>query len=756
MSISDAPTRTSLITGTTDQAPGATGSHALTDRLPAGGQDVGGDLSDTPAPSRRSRRERWRALPVLRRAGSSAPMPGVARLLAASWVLLTLLAGGIGALAGLGDLRAVALTLFLTTGLAVAPVLVLSRTAVLSTSSFVLIAVAGSMAAATTVGFVMATVPVWQPVAAFWIAVAVTLVLLALSVVAEGRQWLAEVRELDLAATARTLRPGAVAAVGLVLTLVDALTHRTDPQPAGLLGSVGPLWFVGALLILAAAALAWATGGNLAVPVLALGVLAVLSQAALYGTPTVVSAARHVGVVDYIRVNGQLDPSTDIFQSWPGLFTAAAWVVDAAGISDPMILATWLPVLFAAATVLAVRVLAGRFLATPALAWAAGLLFMMANAVNTIYFAPQSIGLVYSLLILALVIARPDESARARLLRFVLVGWLTVVGVVTHQISPYLLVAALVVLVAFRLVRPWWLPIALLVPAVGWALINVNILGNFLSIEALGRLFDNLAPPVNDGLVNPPALINTIVYAVPALLLVVIGALAVLAVVRHRDRLRFGLLATAASPGTLFLATSYGQEGIFRVVMFALPWLSILAVMALPSGWLRRRVVQTGLVLSLVGITAVNVFALTGMDWARIIRADSTEAVRVFENTAPDDAVMLVTGTGRATPGRVTARYQDVRGISRDTLLNYPGLTAGYDAAADESQLTTDFLGQFPGVAHYALVSDAIGAWGDRYGMQSYEDYQELRDVMAQSPDWRAIFRGPTTTLYEYTGPGAP
>ena len=756
MSISDAPSRTPLIHGRHERTTSSV-TTTPTPTAPSVGRDApaAGITGSVPVP-RPSRRTRWRALPVLQRVGDAAPLSGFGRMLAAAWVLLTLLAGGIGQLAGWNDLRAVALTLFLTTGLAIAPALVATRTSTLSSSSFTLIAVAGSMAATTTVGFTMATVQAWFPMAAFWVAVALTLVLLAGTVALEGREWVASARDLDVSASLTRLRPSVVAVVGLVLVLVDSLTHRTDPQPAGLLGSVGPLWYVGTLLVIAAAALAWFTGGNLAVPVLALAVLAVLSQAALYGTPTVVSAARHVGVLDFIRENGRLDPAADIYQAWPGLFAAGAWIVDAAGISDPMVLATWLPVLFAAATVLAVRVLAGRFLTSAALAWAAGLLFMMANAVNTIYFAPQSIGLVYSLLIVALVIARPQESARDRALRFVLVGWLAVVGVVTHQISPYLIVAALAVLVVFRLVRPCWLPLALLAPAVGWAVINRGVLSNFLSIEALGRLFDNLAPPVNDGLVNPPALINTVVYAVPALLLVVLGALAVLAVVRRRDRVRFGLLATAASPGTLFLATSYGQEGIFRVVMFALPWLSVLAVMALPSGWLRRRVVQTGLVLSLVVVVAVNVFALTGMDWARIIRADSIEAVRVFETTAPDDAVMLVTGTGRATPGRTTGRYLDVRGISRDTLENYPGLTAGYDAAADERQLTTDLLAQTPGVAHYALVSDAIGAWGDRYGMQSYENYQDLRDVMAQSPDWTAVFRGPTTTLYQYTGPGAP
>ena len=49
------------------------------------------------------------------------------------------------------------------------------------------------------------------------------------------------------------------------------------------------------------------------------------------------------------------------------------------------------------------------------------------------------------------------------------------------------------------------------------------------------------------------------------------------------------------------------------------------------------------------------------------------------------------------------------------------------------------------------LVSDTIGAYDDRYGLQRYADYERLRDEVARSPLWTAVYSTPNATLYKLT-----
>ena len=479
----------------------------------------------------------------------------------------------------------------------------------------------------------------------------------------------------------------------------------------------------------------------------------VLSQAIMYGSPTVMTAARHVGVAEFVRLHGGLDASSDIYQAWPGLFTAAAWIGDAAGIGDLMMLATWIPVLFTVATTIAVRVLAGRFIQSRPRAWAAATLFTLANGLNIVYFSPQAVGLLLAVVVLALTVAPPsDESRRQRWTRFGVVAWLVCTISVTHQLSPFLLAAAFVALALFRLVRPWWLPIAVAAPAIVWAVLNRGVLGRFISWSAIGRFWENATPPEHRAVVLTVPISTRLVFLVPAALLVVIGLLALIAVVRRPDRTRLGLLAAAASALSLFMASNYGQEAIFRVALFALPWLAILALLGLPTlrptGAPGRAIVAA----SLASLFVLNAYAQTGLDPARVIRTDTAEAVRTFENTAQNGGVLFVTGTGNATPGKITARYPQVRYLSRDTFGNIPVGGPAYDPVADVDKLTSELMSWAPGVQHFALVSQSVGAWDESYGLQSNADYVKFAAAMQTSPLWTAVYTGPTTTLYLLTG----
>ncbi|MET3804359.1 hypothetical protein ABIB25_001354 [Nakamurella sp. UYEF19] len=708
-------------------------------------------LSDDAGPSaRRSGKVRYRDLRPLAAITSSPPMTATYRLIAAAYLVVVLLIAVIGEIFSIGDLRTTGVALFLLTGWGIAPTLLVGS---MSVSAFVLASGAISFSATTVVGFAMARTGMWHPGIALLFAVVSAVAMLAFAVPADLRS----VRFMVIRTTTpfRTgVRWWVLTVLGCVLMVVDSFDHRGLPEEGGLLARVGPLWFVGAAVLIAAVVLAWITDASPALPLLTLITAVIAAQAILYGAPAVMSAGKHVGVLEYIRDNGLGADSADIYQAWPGLFASGAWVTDAAGIADPMTLATWFPVALTVYTALAIRNLAGRFLQTAAQAWTAAAIATLGATVNIVYFSPQSVGYTLCLVIAALLIgARPDSAGRLWM-RYGFVAVLTCVVTITHQISPYLMVAELTVLVVFRLIRPWWIPLAVLVPAVGWALLHKSSLGGFVSLDAIGQIFTNIAPPVHGGTTLPQPLVTRLAFDIPAAVLVVVGILAIVAVLRKRDRTRFALLLAGASSGSLFAVTNYGSEGIFRVVLFAVPWLAILAVMAFEGVRTDRAVMKVAVGLALVGLFMVNTFGQTGLDWARVVRPDSTTAIREFETTAKKGAVLLVVGTGNATPGHVTARYNDVQYASRESLNDYPLVTSAYDPVQDLAQLTTELQTQVPGVQHWALMSDSVGAWDDRYGMQTYADYLRLEQAMATSPSWTLVSSGVTTKLYRMTGVG--
>lgn len=687
-------------------------------------------------------------------------MSPLSRLVVAGALVLLIAVMALAVVLGLDALRAVTVTVFLLAGLGIAPVLLLRP---LSALWFSTLAITTGLATLIAIGFLMSESRVWQPEGALAVVAVASLALLVPSMRRDVRLVRSD-RVVRPSPTARLTSPGGIVlgatVVGVVVIAASALLSQGDPRPAGLLGSIAPTWYLGLVLLVATAVYAIRARTSPALPVLALSVAVMLSQAIVYGEPVVMSAARHVGIVDYIRVHEGAVGTLDIYQAWSGLFAGIAWLCDAAGIADAMSVATWWPVLLSPALALSVAALASRWVAGGARVWFAAAIFALTSTLNIVYFSPQSVGLLFSVVIFALAVTPrrvvPEPPARgitvagASAGTLALIGYLSLVMAVTHQISPYLAVAAVVVLAVFGYVRPWFVPLIVLVPAVVWALLHVGVLGNFVSIGAVGRLWNNVQPPDHSFTQLPRPFVTTLAFYAPALVLLVVGILAILAVVRLRSRPALALLVAAVSPVSLFVATDYGQEGIFRVTLFAGPWLAVLAA---ATALAARRWATTAVASALAILIGVNAYGQTALDWNRVPSRDSAEATLFFESTAPDGAVALLTGTGNATPQARTAAYTDVSYLSREVLGGYPDPDEPYNAVVDVRSLTREFVEARDATKYYAIVSESIGAYNERYGFQSYADYVELTDAMGSSRLWDPVFEGPTTTVYELRDP---
>lgn len=695
--------------------------------------------------------------------------------------LALLLVGLLATAVGLGGLRTFALYLFCTAGLGAAPWQLEAR---LRLASRLLLSAATSLTVLVLVSAAMELAGSWHPWVAFALVAVVSVALHVLGLrraLADRRQSLrsdfaqdpTRRRGSDRVPTAPRERLAAssqvlVALLGFLLCLVAALTHRhLQPDFGGFPTQIGPLWWAGLVLLLGAVVLLGRDDRQLAVSVLLLVAVLTLTPALVYDGPRSQSAAKHVDLVQQIRTLGRAESRLGIYNSWAGFFSAAAWLCDVTGIRDPMVLARFWPALLAPVRVLALRQLFVRLLGGGRVVWVAVLLAVLADPLGADYFSPQSLGFVLGLTVYGLVLTRGRT-----LQRLVLVLALGGALAVSHQLSPYVVGGVLVVLVVLRQVRPWWTPALVLVPAVGWALVNFGDVSGFIDLSRFGSVA-NFRPPQTDaspGLDRLP-IVGWTVRALAGGLLV-LGLLAAWtwfrALLRSRDAaagrrtvvLRLLAYAGASVVGlALVAANPYGQEGIFRAVLFAVPWLAPLAAQAIHRVDLRLGGLRGRLPLAAVAaaMTATFLVASFGLDRINVIRQGDVAVLDYLNGQAssgPDGSqlvLVLLAGDLPTSAGRegVTQRL-----VSYDDLDLPSGLTSR-PVATQEEELTQGARDQArinQDAQVYVLWSPTSAAYSRAYGLQSFEDSDALRDAFAGDPRWEQVADDQGTVLFRFRG----
>jgi len=561
----------------------------------------------------------------------------------------------------------------------------------------------------------------------------------------------------ELAARIRawTFGPGGVSTLGFALALAAA--RRGLPQPDGAIVAAGPVAWFGIALIVLSAVWSFGGGGGVGWSTILLSTVVQAVQAMSYRLPTVEVAARHVGVTRLIAESGHVTPTTDIYQAWSGLFASAALVKDASGWDDLLQYAAFWGVVAAAMMMMAVKLLASEFHGERR-AWSAALVFGLGSSLNTAFFAPQMFGFVGAVVVIVLMLHLGDP----RYGKYVLSDAIVLVSIavaVTHQLSPYLAFAAVVVLTVFRLIRPWYAGLYLLVPALAFAVVNRQVLGPYLAGHDLGQFLQNLLPPSHsESSALQPSLINRLTFGVPAAALVLIGLSAVLVLWRVRTKRIVALTLAAASPGALFFGSSYGNEGVFRVALFALPWLAILAAYLLPEPGRRFWTVRLHPVraVAVLLLTIVQIIGCTGMDYSRVIRPTDVAAITWIERNTPQGSYVFMLGTDLSEPLYVTGRLLPY--ISRETLFkkdppSYPSQTgAAYDPKADLARLTDAWATQ-PTNHVFVLATDQMRIFDERYGQQLASDQARLEaQLRATTASWKVVYDQPGARVYEFLG----
>ncbi|MGH3965016.1 MAG: lipopolysaccharide biosynthesis protein [Pseudonocardiaceae bacterium] len=354
-----------------------------------------------------------------------------------------------------------------------------------------------------------------------------------------------------------------------------------------------------------------------------LGAQLVVLVGCLYGVTALIESLPrfpitwvHWGFVEYIGRTGATAPELDGRFSWPGFFALVAFLTGESNWRDLAPLLKLTPLLSNLLFLLPLGLLLGNLRASWQAKWFAAWLFCVLNWVAQDYFSPQGFTYWLYLIFVAVLVtwfrpagmgtaatsdsihhgflgrwglrtilvrgempARPAEQALRVALLLFLVG-LFIVASASHQLTPFLMVAACTGLVLARRCIATGLPILLTVILAAWfSYMTVGYWSGHLDdlFGGVGDLIGNLSTSVGDRASGNDE--HQMVVYTRIALTVVLFLLAALGVLRRRlraidDRVAVVLLLT---PFIAVGLQSYGGEITLRVYLFALPAACVLA-----------------------------------------------------------------------------------------------------------------------------------------------------------------------------------
>ncbi|WP_254708452.1 glycosyltransferase [Streptomyces lunaelactis] len=493
------------------------------------------------------------------------------------------------------------------------------------------------------------------------------------------------------------------------------------------------------------------------------------TQALVYPTPLYAWAWKHDAVIEHLLTAGGLqrgDRLGDmaVYDQWPGFFAAQAALVRLTGVENAAMYMAWWPLVSSLMLLAPLLLIYRTFTQDRRLIWTAVWLFCVANWVGQDYFSPQSLALALYLGVIAIVLRRGGRTqrgirSRQALWTVLLIPVITAI-VISHQLTPVMLVAAIGGLCLMRRYRDWALLVTLLLVFLAW---NLTASLPFLRtavpemISSFGDVSGNLetgygSTPTGTG----PVIVSWVsrVLSGSVLLLAGIGVLRQ-RVLRHRAR---PLLLLAAVPLLMLVANDYGSEMIFRVLLFMLPGVCFFAAAALlppvrplaadpvghgapPPAVGLRFAVLPGVVL--LALTAAFVPGYSGKDRLSYFPPQEVALVQQVFDRAPKGS--LVVAAHRNYP-LAYASYWNVRHYwflddaksHVEEILKDPAGTLARDMAAVEP----------PGRAYFLLTQGQI-ANSEMNGMLTADQLRSIETSVAASPLFEQVGRNSAGVIYE-------
>jgi hypothetical protein len=399
--------------------------------------------------------------------------------------------------------------------------------------------------------------------------------------------------------------------------------HTNQMGELGLL-SVLPFTIFAALLILTLSFCLAVQQPTTPTPILWLHI--VLFIVIVHGTPALTYdslryswAWKHVGIIDYIQRQGGVNlhvGSLEIYHRWPGFFAVNALLTDLTGAASALNYAAWAPVFFNLLIVWALLLIFQTQSTDQRLVWQAVWFFTLTNWIGQDYFSPQAMNYFLHLVIVGLALrwfycrTIPSQATlyrwvrSARVTRWLYQGaqWLTrhdrppvmaeapspaaawliilllfTVVVSSHQLTPFITILTVGLLVCFQRCRTRLLPVVMIVMVGCWLLfVGGSEIHQELweTLDSFGKVTTNVTSNLVDVEQAPAS--QQFVSFIARLLTVGVWLLALEGMIQLWRMRRWNLPFTLAAiaPFLMLLGSAYGGEIIFRVYFFALPFMA--------------------------------------------------------------------------------------------------------------------------------------------------------------------------------------
>lgn len=484
-------------------------------------------------------------------------------------------------------------------------------------------------------------------------------------------------------------------------------------------------------------------------------------------------AWKHVGVVNYMMTHHSIGHGQGLFTAyhgWPGFFALSAVLTGGSHLGSALSYAAWAPPVFELADLAPLFLIFKHFSDDRRITWSAMWLYLLGNWIGQDYFSPQAMSLFLYLCAIALalrwlpevgvpgrvvmradhrVVVLPRLGVPGRRVALGLAMVLAVAMVSAHQLTPYMLVAALVGLALVRSRRTGMLAAFTAVAAIAWA----ATAGRYFLVQNAGWVFRSVgsfltnASPRAGGFVATPVAAQQVVDRLAEGLGAAICVLAVIGALRrrrwHADR---GLLVLGVTPLPLLAANAYGGEMVLRCYLFALPTLAFFAAAAFfPSpnagtGWRIRPSLTVSMGVLLVAFT----FAYNGAERTNYFTPAELSATTWIYHHAP--AGSLVWGPDDNLPWG----FEDTERLDYQWL-NYTSAATVDRTAANPAGVLARTFSHSPERDQFVVLTRSqatIEILGDLpAGMVVH-----LEKALSASPAFATVYRNPDAVIFRYVG----
>jgi hypothetical protein len=481
------------------------------------------------------------------------------------------------------------------------------------------------------------------------------------------------------------------------------------------------------------------------------------TPAILFGTLRYSWAWKHIGIVDFILRHGRVDTTVQelgVYQDWPGFFGASALLAELAGADQLIKISIWAPVAFNIANLLALRCLFRAFRAGRTHTWLALLLYFLTTWVGQDYFSPQASAFLLFLVLFTTVARkfRPIGPVHHRATGSIVLVILLMVAIASsHQITPLMVFVALTVLFVARQIRGWYLPVLAFVTMVGWAF---TVAQDF----TLSNIDDWIAQ-VNDPLANMAGTFEKsatirggqhLVSFAGRAVIVIMTLVAAIGMIRlaRRKKLDYMVLLLAGAPGLLLYVTAFDGELLFRIFLFASPFLSYFASAALlPAGGgfspaERWRTCVPALVFCVV-LTPGFFLAYYGKDHQNYFTSAEVAASQwVADRSRP--GTLLV--RGNTNYPRDFDNYEFMRNVDISTEPDWPRVLA------DPADVISQWLANPQSSQSFVLITRSQKISNDSIGPMEPGALQQVEDSLSASPLFREAYRNEDAVVFVLAG----